>query len=372
MIMPSPGPEIQSAIAHQVAKIEKKYNDTVQSLEQADGSGDKSQLFAWIMKLSLEAANRFQNSRPFTAEKYYYFFLPAFFILKRNYRLAWLCHNYILLIWLRDWPLFLSRPWFQESEESWDAKAYWDGFPAAKDRLWGYSPPFAIEDDAYNEALLEKIKTGSGKLYYDTSPEVRYTNIKGRERSYFISHYSAQHALAVLDYLMMLDRHEEARECVFRLQHVMASGEPPKDMLENQKIKHTAPQVYMWDHRLRARLEPDPEKKRELGWLAVYWLLEARLRCLGTSHILSIGFDTLCRIILDCELWESEAERTEFLHYFKIPAMLSSVSAARRMRDDPTPIVTPQEVGALSMKECKELYDQIAAEEKAKEAGKGK
>jgi hypothetical protein len=199
------------------------------------------------------------------------------------------------------------------------------------------------------------------KDLYDLSPEARYKEIED-EGLYYLNHYSYGRISIILDTLMALDKHVEMEECLFRLKHILGSGEAPRDLYEAHKIKQIAPRIYFFDHWLRVRLETDPEKRKVEGWAAVYWLIEDLLRNTGNVFGMGRWFHKLCAIKAEAELWEDEKDKTEFMRYLKLHAMNGGIGTCRKLMADPTPLVTPKEMGFPSSEECRRIYAEVAAE----------
>jgi hypothetical protein len=315
--------------------------------------------------------------------------LITYYLLIGDFKMAWYLITYAEGGWAHPYVLQRKQPLIIDRPEFYDLRQYFATYRADHTQLcWGggYMPVLLLNEegvadkanyyntrghyrmeiltlDEYLDRWLVVEETSEDTYKYDISREARYRSL-GKMKKYYLSYESFYEALGVFQALITLDRDEDAREILFRVEHILATGEPPSHLMEHSRIKHNLPQYYTMRWHLQARQERDIPRRRLAAWTSVYWLLETFFRTVKTD----IGFYSIVRPLLQliAEFDLMEERQTEFLRYCKLAAMQSSKGVCERLYRDPTPLVKPSEMDVLSTDECIDRYPGISAEEAAR------
>lgn len=344
--------DIQSSINYLLRLIEERYSKYLKPLCSLSSSREALYREAMKIRYVWDVSDEVGD---------HYWLLEPYFLLKGEFRLAWITHYY-----LARWPfetdrnhIALLKP-FCEQAELIDIIGFWndvrEGRPMLNERL----PSFVPDDPGYGEKLLRKYLKPSRQRYpYELAASARYVDM-GSSPKYAMSWDAFDSGAALCEIFLAQEKYVEASECLFRIKHPVAVGEPPSHLLEYPRLRHQVPVVNVLECWLNARLEKDPNRQKAFGWMAIYWTVDQLLKASGTDHQMSCTFRTLCEIIGDFDLMGEN--QGEFYRYFKNLAMLSCETTAKKVMAHPAQMIPFSEMNALTVLECKDIYDEIAAE----------
>lgn len=356
------------SINYQLKLIGKKYKNEISRIDKA--TSDDLKLIKTLMCLVQENPSELIG---------YLLLLPIYYVLNKNYSLAWIIMNYMndykrnaFIIKKFESPIILPM--------SWDLKMYWDAageaskisseerlrrneeYSAAGKKI-PFEPhggPFKINDPEYNQNQIDRPYGEERQTPYDASPAARYATADG-DRNYYLNYTSFLDAINVLPLYFIQEKYPQAAEILFRLQHMVASCAKPKATLEFPSLNRLVPVVWATHCWYMARFSTSPGEQKALAWTAIYWFIEDMLRNVSKANYYSCDMmgpnDSIFAIIGEFDLMADK--QPAFLANFKNKAMYASISFCRKMIDDPTPMISFPERHLLTPEECLEIFNEI-------------
>lgn len=376
--------DMRVSINYQLDRLMDKFHKNVTML--LDAEYDREVLFKAMVKINMCEEKKGINA--FDLEG----ILPTIFLFQKKYRLAWLSFLCLHAKWdlfirkekktsVLEFPTPLDLPYLADMCKMWEiydsgAYVHYTGgigkcrsFP---DPAWLgalASPTSESTNESELENLMMNVKHGyvpSGdpewgpdpSLFFNPAPEARYATCcyipefhltpRGNDKTLF------EYVLG----LLANDRNLETWEWIFRMRHAISRRLWPQDDPEQPTLNQVAAIINCMEYWILGRLTGDPNQRRTLGWMSVYWLLESMVVS-PVKHFLSwrfyYPFVKLCGLIAEFGLWGEE--QAEFERQMKLFISLSGKRQAQRMLDDPTPAPSLADMGGLTGAEVVALFN---------------
>lgn len=388
--------DMAAALDRQILRLEQRVGDAIRKIERC---GDFVQVADIVVEMNRDDQWAGKHLVPAEKRREYEHLLPIVCLLKQDFELARLV-KYLGGIGSHDlaYKEDLFEKWgypFGELPQGCDARAHWrifeedraelktalrtmedltpsslEGVLPAYRKWFMHLPPFALDDPEYDMVRYDREReiweAGAIEHRYDPSPAVRYATVKTTDavyKEYYVSPSSQSSMWQPLSFLpiaMAQGRYEVVAETLFRLRHHVLPPAGAKKKVESYILRFAGSWVNLYESRLAARLEGDPEKRRNHAMQAIYWAVEAALQhtgfYAGSSQIHYIKpCDEIAAIYAEPDVLQG-AEWSKFVKYFGVAASRSSKAAARRVLDDPTEGATIASYGFDGVRELRARY----------------
>ncbi len=287
---------------------------------------------------------------------------PAYFIIRRDYKLAWISATYLNISWRSLSPQILEMYKTElEAPQTRKEMPFYMIYPTLDGLIEHngmFYTPFDVDDSNYNEILYNGYKQALFKksnYVYDPSPEARFID-RGDDRRFPMNYASMEETLDLISLSFRQERYADFEEILFRFKYIVSNGDVPKDIMGGPKQRHFAPLMNMYDRWYAARRATDSQARRDAAQEALFWCFESCIRSLGSKNLCYVfSLYDLCQIIGEFDLLGEDQD--EFLKYFKRWTMHASISHYERMRQKPVQLATFAEAGMPGFDEFKAICD---------------
>ncbi len=283
--------------------------------------------------------------------------LPYYFILKHDFEMGWILFNYAGIAFGCIYDSYHVRA----KQELVDPVEL-DIRPIPEDREMDQLLPdhgftcFRIFGD-YQPAPenLRQVGIDSPQIY-DLSPQARYKTIE-RTKNYCLTYDTFNAVSRLLEIYFRREQYEQVEECLFRLRHMVSDrgksryNDPPVD------VHKAGPWTNIYDYWYQARMESDPDRRKRLAWLALYWHFQFGVRlCEGEGVDGHVGSWVGCELIGEFELMDDK--HLEFMRHLKRFTMHASISYCKKMIDSPIKIIPFAERNTPSYEEFQKMVNE--------------